>query len=47
VRVVEQAPQNVQIDLTKRQIKDAPEYDESAGYIGYREQGSEYYGPMM
>jgi MFS family permease len=29
------------------QIKDAPEYDKSGGYIGYREQGSEYYGPMM
>jgi hypothetical protein len=47
VRVVEHASQTVHVDLTKRQIKDAPEYDESGGYIGYREQGSEYYGPVM
>lgn len=47
VRVVEHASQTVQIDLTKRQIKEAPEYDDSAGYAAYRDQGAEYYGPMM
>jgi hypothetical protein len=47
VRVVDHDSQTVQIDLTKQQIKDAPEYDRSAGYSGYRDSASEYYGPMM
>ena len=32
---------------TKQQIKDAPEFDKSAGYDAYRDRASEYYGPMM
>jgi hypothetical protein len=47
VRVVDDSSQTVQIDLTKQQIKDAPEYDKSAGYGAYRDQATEYYGPMM
>jgi hypothetical protein len=47
VRVVDHHSQTVQIDLTKQQIKDAPEYDKSAGYGAYRDRATEYYGPMM
>jgi hypothetical protein len=47
VRVVNDESRTVQIDLTKQQIKDAPEYDASAGYGPYRDAASEYYGPMM
>jgi hypothetical protein len=47
VRVVNHESKAVQIDLTKQQIKDAPEYDPSVGYGGYRDQAAEYYGPMM
>ena len=47
VRVVDHDSQTVQIDLTKQQIKDAPEYDRSAGYDAYRDPATEYYGPMM
>jgi hypothetical protein len=47
VRVVNDESQTVQIDLTKQQIKDAPEYDKSAGYGEYRDRAAEYYGPMM
>jgi len=47
VRVVNHESQTVQIDLTKQQIKDAPEYDKSAGYGPYRDAATEYYGPMM
>ena len=47
VRVVNDESQTVQVDLTKQQIKDAPEFDKSAGYGAYRDRGTEYYGPMM
>jgi hypothetical protein len=47
VRVVNHDSKTVQIDLTKQQIKDAPEFDHSAGYGPYRDAASEYYGPMM
>ena len=47
VRVVDHDSQTVQIDLTKQQIKDAPEFDKSAGYGPYRDAATEYYGPMM
>jgi len=47
VRVVNDDSQTVQIDLTKQQIKDAPEYDKSTGYDAYRDLATEYYGPMM
>jgi hypothetical protein len=47
VRVVNHDSQTVQIDLTKQQIKEAPEYDVSAGYGRYRDAATEYYGPMM
>ena len=47
VRVVNHDSKTVQIDLTKQQIKDAPEYDQSAGYGAYRDIATEYYGPMM
>jgi hypothetical protein len=47
VRVVDDESQTVQVDLTKQQIKDAPEYDKSAGYGAYRDSATEYYGPMM
>ena len=47
VRVVNDESQTVQVDLTKQQIKDAPEYDKSAGYRAYRDSATEYYGPMM
>jgi hypothetical protein len=47
VRVVNHDSRTVQIDLTKRQIKEAPEYDATAGYGAYRDQAAEYYGPMM
>ena len=47
VRVVNHDSQTVQVDLTKQQIKDAPEYDKSAGYGAYRDRATEYYGPMM
>ncbi|HET6173417.1 MAG TPA: PRC-barrel domain-containing protein [Gaiellales bacterium] len=47
VRVVDHDQQTVQIDLTKQQIKDAPEFDKSAGYGAYRDSASEYYGPML
>jgi hypothetical protein len=47
VRVVDHDSETVQIDLTKQQIKDAPEYDKSAGYGAYRDPATEYYGPMM
>jgi hypothetical protein len=47
VRVVNDESQTVQIDLTKQQIKDAPEFDRSAGYGAYRDSATEYYGPMM
>lgn len=47
VRVVDDESRTVQIDLTKQQIKDAPEYDKSAGYGAYRDSATEYYGPMM
>jgi len=47
VRVVNDESQTVQVDLTKQQIRDAPEYDKSAGYGAYRDSASEYYGPMM
>lgn len=47
VRVVNDDSQTVQIDLTKQQIKDAPEYDKSAGYSAYRDLATDYYGPMM
>ena len=47
VRVVDHDSQTVQIDLTKQQIKDAPEFDHSAGYGPYRDAATEYYGPMM
>ena len=47
VRVVDHEAQTVQIDLTKQQIKDAPEYDKSAGYGAYRDRAGEYYGTMI
>ena len=47
VRVVNHDSQTVQIDLTKQQIKDAPEFDKSAGYGSYRDAATDYYGPMM
>ena len=47
VRVVNHDSRTVQIDLTKQQIKEAPEYDATAGYGAYRDQAAEYYGPMM
>ncbi len=47
VRVVNHDSRTVQIDLTRQQIKDAPEYDATVGYGRYRDAGSEYYGPMM
>jgi hypothetical protein len=47
VRVVNDESQTVQVDLTKQQIKDAPEFDKSAGYGAYRDRATEYYGPMM
>jgi hypothetical protein len=47
VRVVNHESQTVQVDLTKQQIKDAPEYDASAGYGPYRDAATEYYGPLM
>ena len=47
VRVVDHSSKTLQIDLTKQQIKDAPEYDKSAGYGEYQAAGTEYYGPMM
>jgi hypothetical protein len=47
VRVVNHDAQTVQIDLTKQQIKDAPEFDHSAGYGPYRDAATDYYGPMM
>jgi hypothetical protein len=47
VRVVNHDSQAIQVDLTKQQIKDAPEYDKSAGYGAYRDRATEYYGPMM
>ena len=47
VRVVDHESQTLQIDLTKQQIKDAPEYDKSAGYGGYQASATDYYGPMM
>jgi hypothetical protein len=47
VRVVDDEAHTLQIDLTKQQIKDAPEYDRSVGYGAYRDRASEYYGPMM
>ena len=47
VRVVNDESQTVQVDLTKQQIREAPEYDKSAGYGAYRDSASEYYGPMM
>jgi hypothetical protein len=47
VRVVSHDSQTVQVDLTKQQIKDAPEFDRSAGYGPYRDAATEYYGPMM
>jgi hypothetical protein len=47
VRVVNDESQTVQVDLTKQQIKDAPEFDTSAGYGAYRDRATEYYGPMM
>ena len=37
--------QTVQIDLTKQQIKDAPEYDKSAGYGAYRDCGDRVLRP--
>ena len=47
VRVVNHDSRTVQIDLTKQQIKDAPEYDKSLGWGDYRDVGAQYYGPMM
>jgi hypothetical protein len=47
VRVVNHDSQTVQIDLTKQQIKDAPEFDHSTGYGPYRDVATQYYGPMM
>jgi len=47
VRVVNAEAKTVQVDLTKQQIKDAPEYDHHAGYGPYRDIATEYYGPMM
>jgi hypothetical protein len=47
VRVVDHDSQTVQIDLTKKQIKEAPEFDKTAGYGPYRDAATEYYGPMM
>ena len=47
VRVVDHESQTLQIDLTKKQIKDAPEYDKSAGYGDYQASATDYYGPMM
>jgi hypothetical protein len=47
VRVVNHDSQTVQIDLTKQQIKDAPEFDKTVGYGPYRDAATEYYGPMM
>jgi hypothetical protein len=46
VRVVNDESETVQIDLTKQEIKDAPEYDRSQGYEHYRDEGSEYYGRL-
>lgn len=46
VRVVNDESQTVQINLTKQEIKDAPEYDPSQGYGHYRDQGSDYYGQV-
>ena len=47
VRVVDHESLTVQIDLTKKQIKEAPEFDYEHGYYAYRDQATEYYGPMM
>ena len=47
VRVVNHDSKAIQIDLTRQQIKDAPEFDHSAGYGPYRDAATEYYGPMM
>ncbi|MDP9259154.1 MAG: PRC-barrel domain-containing protein [Actinomycetota bacterium] len=47
VRVVNDESQTIQVDLTKQQIKDAPEYDKSAGYGPYRDSATDYYGPMI
>lgn len=47
VRVVAHDSKTVQIDLTKQQIKDAPEYSPGAGYGGYREPGDRYFGGLF
>ena len=47
VRVVDHESETVQIDLTKQQIEDAPEYDPDAGYADYRDRAGEYFGGMM
>jgi hypothetical protein len=47
VREVDDKKQKLHVNLTKKQIKDAPEYDKSAGYGAYRASASDYYGPMM
>jgi hypothetical protein len=47
VRVVDHEAHTVQVDLTKQQIKDAPEFDKTAGYGPYRDAATDYYGPMM
>ena len=42
VRVVDHDAQTVQIDLTKEQIKSAPEYNDT-GYDDYRSSADPYY----
>jgi hypothetical protein len=47
VRNVNDRSRTIQVDLTREQIRDAPEYDEGAGYDGYREDGTTYYGQVF
>ena len=46
IRNVNTESETVQVDLTKDEIKGAPEYDEPAGYEGYAQQGGLYYGGL-
>ena len=44
IRDINHESETVQVDLTKDEIKDAPDYDASAGYDNQRVDLSEYYG---
>ena len=46
IRDINHDSETVQVDLTKDEIRNAPEYDDESGYDAYREDAGLYYGRL-